>query len=51
MTSHGDRFTILETDEANQPIASYVYSEQNVSAANQAVPIAGRLDVMVSGLP
>lgn len=51
MAPHGERLTIIETDEADQPIASYVYSEQTVSAAKQAVPIAGRVDVMVSGLP
>lgn len=50
MPSHGDRLTIYETDEADQPIASYVYSEQNVPSTKQTVPIAGRVDLMVSCL-
>lgn len=47
MDPHGNGLTIIETDEADHPIASYVYSEQNVPPAKQAAPIAGRVDVMV----
>lgn len=51
MASHtGDWLTFQEIDEADQPIASYVYSEQNVQASTQAVPSIGRVDVTVSHL-
>lgn len=49
MSSHAeDRLMFYETDEANQPVASYVYSEQNVPATKRDAPTVGRLDVMVS---
>lgn len=51
MASHaGDWLSFQEIDEADQPIASYVYSEQNVQASTQAVPSIGRVDVTVSRL-
>ncbi|KGO76844.1 hypothetical protein PITC_089620 [Penicillium italicum] len=44
-----NRLTFRETDEAGNPIATYVYSGDIASITSAKIP-AGRVDVIVSGL-
>lgn len=48
-TSDVNHLTFQETDEADNPTATYIYSEQLADAASKRA--IGRVDVMVSSIP